>query len=82
MGMQHPWVVSTPPRGSQAPPGLTLHISLGWIYPSPTDLGAAAISGLGHGDAPQPCPNPSTSFLSLLVGVGLDLSPPLLCSMQ
>lgn len=27
VGMQHPWVVSTPLSGSQAPPGLTLHIS-------------------------------------------------------
>lgn len=70
------WQPGTPRAHPAHLPGMR------WIYPSSTDLGAAAISGLGHGDAPQPCPNPSTSFLSLLVGVGLDLSPPLLCSMQ
>lgn len=80
MGKQHPWVVSTPLSGSQAPPGLTLSISLGWVYLSSTGLGAAVTSGLGQGDTPQPCPNLSTSFP--LVGVGLDLSPPLFCSMQ
>lgn len=70
------WQPGTPRAHPAQLPGM------GWIYPSSTDLGAAAISGLGHGDAPQHCPDPSTSFLSLLVGVGLDLSPPLLCSMQ